>query len=735
MSNAAATTPAAPTTQVVSTVVATNFTEWPRRSTFNVRVPFPRGAVPAGAWPAFKDPDVLLIESKVLAWPDGSIHFWDVALQADFGGWQERRLEVVGGQPNPQPMTDGPADLPPAQLCVGGWIADLKDGTTRWRDAASGLWFLLQVRRTRGAPTLRWWLEAGFSKIEAPRSGLQSAVAVSLPAIELTCMGGIASVDGAALKGCVQRFSQEQVWTLLPPGQSIACGQVLAWRGSVVWPMVPGTEGVPNADGDHLGTRFTVLQDLVDHADDNLHHLKGVSIEQIDTLETWSKAPRDVPDPLQITSCLAELRYPIHAVADNWKRDRLYGPHRVVPDLPPWMRDANDGKAWVRRLVNARDANPSRDPWAGVLNGMGMLKVPGSTGDQGDFGVSQAWPAALLQDPAYLELVLPEALKTGLRPSHFREADVTPFRSRNHPGTVSWTQRPHRDRAVSPDDLGLEYTDVNDAASHGWYPYDDEHDSILFMVGAFMLTADPQLRRLLDDEVEAGLSGWITSPPFAPVYFQAHMGPGRATGRTLLTASWLYLVDLRDDLLRRIQDRVQITVANEWAGRNLTDQPVRPLALQNTDTRQPQLPINVPAWWPWQEALAVIGLVAAADVMKGTGRDASSTALSIASIVCRNFIANGWVQRGTEFQVLNAQVWDAGHLVDPNDPNKSMPADGTDFVTWVSGAVKLYLDRFRFDVDDQPTADLAVLIWGSILRRRGVPNDHGFDRFASWAAV
>ncbi len=469
------------------------------------------------------------------------------------------------------------------------------------------------------------------------------------------------------------------------------------------------------------------------------------------------------------SSALAALERPLMAIAKNWRDSGAWGPFGSVPDLPTWMPNAQAGIDWAHRRISARDASPRSDPW--YESSYGCRKVPGSTGDQADFGIMQCFPALATMDPTVLDLYLPGALQEACRPVHFVEADASIVRAANHPQLRLWDRIPHFDETVCPDRLGKRSTtvpsdvadeflngslDTSDPASnnwlqdldrrtlsreeamfleqqasgplgsfetHGWWGHDNQHYSANELLCAYQLTGDPQLGLLVEHLIESFLSGQNVSPPLPPGFPTSGADAPRAVGRTLLTGSQAYLVSGRSDLLARLDGRVDLAVLPGWFGRNLGGPGPRPLQVTTTDGRQSPIPIGSFAWFPWQEALAVTGLEA---VFRVTGHQ---PARDIAIEVARTVAQFGWQSRngGRDFQIANCVLWNNGQPVNRDDPLQFQPADGTDFYLWAGAATRFATAQ---------GIDEAVAILASIVTRANVrPSDGGFTRYEQWMAI
>jgi len=141
------------------------------------------------------------------------------------------------------------------------------------------------------------------------------------------------------------------------------------------------------------------------------------------------------------------------------------------------------------------------------------------------------------------------------------------------------------------------------------------------------------------------------------------------------------------------------------------------------------MPVGTLAWFPWQEALGVVGLEAAYQV---TGHQ---PARDIAVEVARSVVQYGFQPRngGMGDVIATAIAYVRGGEVDRNDVTKYLPSDGTAFTEWAAACVKLAL---RWGISALPYGTPIQTLWDGIAARYNVvPPDAGFTRWESWSGV
>ncbi|MCB9919701.1 MAG: hypothetical protein H6832_14960 [Planctomycetes bacterium] len=131
---------------------------------------------------------------------------------------------------------------------------------------------------------------------------------------------------------------------------------------------------------------------------------------------------------------------------------------------------------------------------------------PGRSGGQGDFGIHSASViyGGPIEQPQNLHALLWSVKWDAGRNSHWRYPDGTCVNHELHPHGVFRTQEPHPRESISPDRFGLKEGDVLYRAG-GMIPRDLQHHSINALTTSYLLTGEPWLRDLIEDEVAAYL--------------------------------------------------------------------------------------------------------------------------------------------------------------------------------------------------------------------------------------
>lgn len=460
----------------------------------------------------------------------------------------------------------------------------------------------------------------------------------------------------------------------------------------------------------------------------------------------------------QSTDSFAALHGPILAcaTAETIQASKAWSPFGMAPTSPAWWPTPQSATDWAIRSIRARDLNPRADPWHEQRYGLRL--VPGSTGDQMDFGLFNCMGVVMTGEPLAVDLYLQDALQDSCRPTHFYEASGDIVRHANHPWLIMWDQRPHFNAGVCPDRLGKApisspfewmrspqnaFVDrdlaedefewlmnqtgpINTPDFHGWWGRDNQHWSANLLCSIYYITGDSQVRRLIEHECETWLAQQnLPIPPLRPGWPTTGPDASRAVGRTLLAGSWLYLCSSRNDVRQRLKDRVDLSIRPAWSGQALTPPSARPYMLMQTDGRQAPIPVGSQAWFPWQEGIAVAGLEACYRV---TGHQ---PARDLAKELARTLCDYGWQWRAghTDAQVANCVVWANGADVNRDDPLVFQPADGTDFALWVQAATILSDAVYH---NSSWAVPLRII---TAQRYAAPPNDGGPGRYAQWTVM
>lgn len=414
--------------------------------------------------------------------------------------------------------------------------------------------------------------------------------------------------------------------------------------------------------------------------------------------------------------------------ATSWRGRRAYGPFGVLPETPSWLRGPGLRAALARRHAGfaQRSRGQSQDPFAAPV--LGLAKTPGQSGDQNDFGVVKVDPVAGTGIPSFLLEVEASVLQEACRPVHFFEADGAPVQAAAHPDWVVWSGRTHWNCEVSRDRLGKPCPEPG-FETHGWFGKDRQHWSSLYLCGYYLLTGAPWARLEIDNEVQLYLAGQTLDPELTT------SGPGapRAAGRVLLTACWLYQCTGNEELLARMDARVEQVYHPCWAGRELGADRVRPYEIMAPDPRI--LHGEWRYWSPWQDSLAAVGFAA---FHRLTGNE---TARELAGALASNAVRHGWrTDEGRTPVVAHAVRWQeegvpltSAQLAEA-DATMVQWADDTDFASWSIGAVEIAM-RAAQRRHDAELRTRAEAILAALRGNRGRPPDGWFDRFGQWDAV
>lgn len=184
----------------------------------------------------------------------------------------------------------------------------------------------------------------------------------------------------------------------------------------------------------------------------------------------------------------------------------------------------------------------------------GCAERPGVAGDQPDFGVHRLERVVRQSDPLGLLAVRFSVLQEGCRPMFPVEANLDPVTAAAHPRWLCWKHRTHY-AWDDIDRLGKRRGDFFAAYSQRggdrWDGHDPEHESINYLAGLYLLTADPVLRENLDAWAESALAQY----PIASQSYLDGIGAPRAYGRAQLALVLAYQVTGRLDLLERAHGR------------------------------------------------------------------------------------------------------------------------------------------------------------------------------------
>jgi hypothetical protein len=357
---------------------------------------------------------------------------------------------------------------------------------------------------------------------------------------------------------------------------------------------------------------------------------------------------------------------------------------------------------------------------------MGMARIAGQTGDQNDFGVVKLSPVAHSGLPSLLLEAEASLLQEACRAVHFFEVDGSPVEPANHPDWVVWAGRTHWHPSVSPDRLGK--TDPKAPhETHGWTGKDREHWCSQTMAAFALLTGAHWARAELANEARLYLGGQTTKPGWST----SNAGAPRGGGRTALTAAWIALINDDAALRQRMDERMDRVYFEQWAGRTLPADRVRPMAVNDPDGRLLQGSCRY--WNPWQDAMAAVGFGAHHRV---TG---NQKARELAEALAMNAVQQGWLLDERDTQVGMAIRWLDGAPLSPeqwrsNDPTLLAWSHGTAYSEWAFGAVEIARVAATARGDEALAAKCAE-IQRRMRAGRRPPREGGPDRFGEWDAV
>ena len=411
--------------------------------------------------------------------------------------------------------------------------------------------------------------------------------------------------------------------------------------------------------------------------------------------------------------------------ATTWRQSGAFGPFGVVPEPPPWLPD---------RALRAHLAQRHREFVAGDRSGgdpfapgpLGMARIAGQTGDQNDFGVVKLSLVAATGLPSLLLEAEASLLQEACRAVHVFEVDGSPVEPARHPDWVVWAGRTHWHPSVSPDRLGK--TDPKAPhETHGWTGKDREHWSSSTMTAFALLTGAHWARSELANESRLYLAGQTTKPGWST----SNAGAPRGGGRTALTAAWIALVNDDAALRARMDERMDRVYFEQWAGRTLPADRVRPMAVNDPDGRLLQGSCRY--WNPWQDATAAIGFAAHHRV---TG---NARARELAEALATNAVRHGWLLTERENQTGMAIRWLDGAPFTPaqwqsTDPTLVAWSHGTAYSEWSFGAVEIARVT-AIARGDQELAAKCAEIQRRMRADRRPPREGGPDRFGEWDAV
>lgn len=405
----------------------------------------------------------------------------------------------------------------------------------------------------------------------------------------------------------------------------------------------------------------------------------------------------------------------VRGLAHGWADSRAYGPFgELIPELKIKQKTWDD-------ILRHDQLVLKKHPWAPAVHGCNP--EPHNTGGQSDFGVVVMREDILRVDPARLEWIAHSVYQEWLRPTHYREADLSPVTIQNHPKLITRSGRPDFRSGAWVDTLGKPSNQYQ-LASHlapdhlgrPWRGHDAEHWSINYLCAMAMLTGDRMAMQECGHQAEL----WLSRFTYNSGTYNDNAGPARGAGRALLAGCWLQLLTGRKDLEQRLHRRV-------GALKHALLKPRSGEPAKLPGVLAPRWRSNLGWFWPpWEEAIAAVG---AAAVHALTG---DVEAAQIAQTLADNVVLHGvgWTKHGFRcgyqlpFELSNSQPYHA--LADPNF--ESVHASGPGLTIWTLAAVTLASQYSAHQVA-RPLAQtiLVDLLTDPVFRSEG--------DFARWVAV
>lgn len=380
----------------------------------------------------------------------------------------------------------------------------------------------------------------------------------------------------------------------------------------------------------------------------------------------------------------------------------LHGPICAIAQHPEWgpFRREPDAVAGVERTYTDRllawlwATQTTGDVWRRPR--LGLAPNSGQTGAQDDFGATKlGW--AFAGGPGHIFEAYHSALSEACRPGHFREADGTPVEPWYHPNHVTWGGYTHFSSSVSSDRLGMGIQPTPRFVG-GFTGPDREHWSNNLLCGVYALTGSLMLQRIIEKQARQFLSGETIDPRLST----SNAGAARGVGRTMHAASWITrCLEPGSMLLSHVKERIrQRLVIIERQTRpvsqpsltevgglvyDLNSEPLRALELvgasPSTETYRGAVGYlddpramgsGVVCVATWQEALAIVGLRAAA-------LDGYIDAQTVLLRAAEAWIRHGWYEQ-------DGRWWLADYVA-RDDVTHKVRREG--FEEWATGALRI----------------------------------------------
>lgn len=416
--------------------------------------------------------------------------------------------------------------------------------------------------------------------------------------------------------------------------------------------------------------------------------------------------------------------------ASSWQGTGAFGPYGVVPAPPQWLA----GNALRIHFAARHKAFTSRERAGGdpfVVGPFGLQRMASQNGDQADFGVCKLSLVAYSGIPSMLLEVEASVLQEACRPVHFYEDDATPVLPDQHPDWVVANGRSHADAAISKDRLGKPVPEPP-VETHGWTGKDRQHWSSNYLSAYALLTGAHWARLELENEARLYLAGQTLDPQCTTSY----AGAPRGAGLVALAAAWNLCVTDNPALHQRMDERMDQVYFQQWHGRELAADQVRPMSVHGPDARW--LHGEHAFWNPWQDAIAAIGF-GAQHRMTGNPH-----ARELAEALAVNLVRHGWRMDQSSQQVAMAMRWLEGAPFSAeqwHSREETLVQWGFDaaYSEWSIGAVEIARVAALRDGDTAVAGKAATVQRLMRQQRRRpaatYPDLSGVDRFGEWDAT
>lgn len=277
-----------------------------------------------------------------------------------------------------------------------------------------------------------------------------------------------------------------------------------------------------------------------------------------------------------------------------------------------------------------------------------QARSSGTTGEQSDFGWASDL-AVTAEQPWEIHDALWQCQGYAIRPTGNKDTYGQQMVAGKHPFAETMNQRPDlffgvRDRLGWPKANQIAW--IPSVATVQWSTSDDQHRADNFLHATYALTQDPALKQLIQDHVELDKTDIYVA--------QGMSASSRAVGRMALTRAnqaWLGF-DSTKALLRAATSAVNnATMTLLPADRPVTTFGGREQAKYGWSDRYGQAIIG---WQPWQEAIAAVGIFAAAKMLGSS--ELKEAAYKVAKAVC----LYGWRKVGETYVHAYAIRWNDG---------------------------------------------------------------------------